>query len=70
MHGQTTLGLIGKMGKRIEIIYSEDTPDLVEFKILSNRGAIKDIIQFDVKDVIDKLHSIEVFHDAYKRDVD
>ncbi len=68
MNGQSSMKLTGKMGKEIEIYCEENNPKVIEFKILSNRGTVKDTIQFKVDEVIDALRFITVMNEAYNKE--
>ena len=58
--------LQAKMGKQIEIVYNEEYPDIIEFIIKNNKGAVKDSLQFNINDVIYALDFIKVTYSIHK----
>jgi hypothetical protein len=69
MRGAVYTGcLCAKMGKELQIVYNEQMPDKIEFTIKNNRGSVKDVLQLNITDVIDKLEYIKLAYSLYNRE--
>lgn len=56
------------MGKELQIVYNQEIPHVIEFTIKNNRGSVKDVLQVNITDVIDKLEFIKLAYSLYKRE--
>lgn len=64
----TKITMIGKMGKSIEVDYSNASPEMVTFSIKSNRGTVKDVLEIPIEKVLSLAKSITIDHDLFTRE--